>query len=526
MTSAFIIDLQSELKPDYEEMNNALLEMLLNATTGSFPVGSAASVPRWTGPDRVVVQAQCILYTTLAATLLASFLAMLGKQWLNRYRQNETRGSTADRSRMREKKLTGVETWKFHLVMESLPVILQCALVLLGFGLSRYLWEVSRSVSSVVIGFTAFGFLFYLFITVASAFSFDCPFQTPFSLLIRLTIGMALPYLRTIRRVFGPKKRRRKSGVTGLPFSMNAVGGAHNLAVGITTPAYIALTAIQPPKSVVPLFTQEARAESDRLDAKCVGRMFGMSTDSNVTVSIMDFIPEIIWHNGIKDVPFNRVYNILIDCFDYSGPHPVVIPKMRNVAYLSAKAFTHIALQRRCITKCEDHKQDSWKAICANHCLLSPADYNTDSDLKTALFMVDMTLGHKDGFPWKNSPMTPTHRAWMSHVFLYCAWHDGQSLSEVVMDFIEESVSLRPLSDAVVTDCLFIIGLMVGVSFHVNDITVRDKRLDVGSVQVPFTNAAHPAARRSLSSQRSSALSQQLFLPNPHHHWPFMHSGS
>jgi len=111
--SAFIIDLQSELKPDYEQMNNALLEMLLNATTGSLPPGSATSIPRWSGPDPVIVQVQCILYTTLCATLLASFFAMLGKQWLNRYRQNETRGSTADRSRVRERKLTGIETWKF-----------------------------------------------------------------------------------------------------------------------------------------------------------------------------------------------------------------------------------------------------------------------------------------------------------------------------------------------------------------------------------------------------------------------------
>jgi len=83
VASAFIIDIQSDLKPDYEEMNNTLLEMLLNATTGNLPAGSAAPLPRWPGPDPVVVQVQCILYVTLSATLLASFLTMLGKQWLN-----------------------------------------------------------------------------------------------------------------------------------------------------------------------------------------------------------------------------------------------------------------------------------------------------------------------------------------------------------------------------------------------------------------------------------------------------------
>jgi hypothetical protein len=71
--------------------------------------------------------------------------------------------------------------------------------------------------------------------------------------------------------------------------------------------------------------------------------------------------------------------------------------------------------------------------------------------------------------------MTPTHHAWMSHVFLYRAWHEGQ-LSEVVMDFVEDSMSLELPSDIVITDCLFIIGLMIDIQFHPNDMTVRDKR--------------------------------------------------
>ena len=463
-------------------MNNTLLEMLLNATTGNLPAGSAAALPRWTGPDPVVVQVQCIFYATICATLLASFLAMLGKQWLNRYRQNETRGSNADRSRMREKKLTGIETWKFHIIMEALPLILQSALVLLGFGLSRYLWEVSRSVSSVVIGFVAFGLLFYVLIITVSVFSFDCPYQTPFSLIIRFFIPLALPHWRNLRRSFGPKKRPPKSGTpeTGqdVPSSADDSAEGHDLEANLIGHELV-LVAIQPPESVTPLFFQEIGAEVDRLDARCISRMFMMSTGLEVVVPIMDFIPEIIWHSGIKDIPFKRIYDILMDCFDLSGLHPVVIPRMRNVAYLSARAFAHITLQRRCITQCEDNQQGSWKALCANHRLLSPADHGLDADLDTALFMVDTTLGYDSGISWDEKQMSPVHRAWMSHVFLYRAWNEGQLLSKVVTDFVGNSMSQRGVSDSVITDCLFIIGPMIDVSFHVNDITVRDKRLDI-----------------------------------------------
>jgi len=316
VTSVFIIDVQSELKPDYEEMNNRLLEMILNATTGTFPADSVPSVPRWSGPDVAVVKVQCILYATLSATLLASFLAMLGKQWLNRYRQSETHGSAVDRSRVRERKLDGIETWKFHIVMESLPLILQCALVLLGFALSRYLWEVSRSVSSVLIGFTTFGFLFYLLITTASIFSFDCPFQTPFSLLTRFLISLATPYWRNLRQTFGPKQQPPQPRTLGarrdLPLSMNSVGKGHALEANITALACMAPSAIHFPWSVTPLFIQEVEAEGDRLDARCISRTFVMSTDVDLVTSIMDFIPEIIWHGGIKNVPLKRVYDILM----------------------------------------------------------------------------------------------------------------------------------------------------------------------------------------------------------------------
>ena len=106
-----------------------------------------------------------------------------------------------------------------------------------------------------------------------------------------------------------------------------------------------------------------------------------------------------------------------------------------------------------------------------------PADRGPDSDLNAILFMVDMTHGYDNGFHREQVQMTPPHHAWMSHAFLYRAWHEGR-VSEAVMDFVENSPSLKPPSDIVITDCLFIIGLMIGVPLHISDTTVIGKRLD------------------------------------------------
>ena len=85
MTSAFIIQVQPQLEPDPNEETAALLRVLIhkidNATFGD----NIPAVPQWSGPPHTIVQVQAILFASLAASLFSAFLAMLGKQWLNRY---------------------------------------------------------------------------------------------------------------------------------------------------------------------------------------------------------------------------------------------------------------------------------------------------------------------------------------------------------------------------------------------------------------------------------------------------------
>ena len=124
---------------------------------------------------------------------------MLGKQWLNRYAATEMRGTTIERSQNRQRKLDGVITWYFDHVMESLPLMLQAALLLLACALSRYLLEINVTVASVVLGVTSFGVIFYIFIVVAGAASVSCPYQTPGARIFRHIFHHIIPHL--FRRV-------------------------------------------------------------------------------------------------------------------------------------------------------------------------------------------------------------------------------------------------------------------------------------------------------------------------------------
>ena len=187
VTSAFILDVQSQLQPDTGDETVALLRVLIskidNTTFGNDP----PALPQWSGPPHAIVQVQSILYASLAASLLSAFLAMLGKQWLNRYASTDMRGTAIERSQHRQRKLDGINTWYFDYVMESLPLMLQVALLLLGCALARYLWGVNITVASVAIGVTSSGVILYILILIAGTASESCPYQTPGSHALRYT---------------------------------------------------------------------------------------------------------------------------------------------------------------------------------------------------------------------------------------------------------------------------------------------------------------------------------------------------
>ena len=203
VTSAFIIQVDSQLQPDPGNETAALLRLILykmdNTTFGS----DVPTLPHWKGPPHTIVQVQTILFTSLAISLLSAFLAMLGKQWLNRYESTAAGGSAIERSHNRQRKLGGMVGWYFDHLMGSLPLMLQAALLFLGCALTRYLWDIDLTVASVIASVTASGLIFYLFIVIAGTVSESCPYQTPAAHVFRYILHYVRHrLLRTLRSAF------------------------------------------------------------------------------------------------------------------------------------------------------------------------------------------------------------------------------------------------------------------------------------------------------------------------------------
>jgi hypothetical protein len=442
------------------------------------PTGDDAAFPQWNGPDSTIVHVQAILYSSLSASLLAALIAILGKQWLNRYARVDMRGSIIDRSRDRQRKMNGMVTWKFDLVMECLPLMLQVALLLLGYALSNYLYFINKVVASVIIGFTGFGLLFYLLIVSAATLSYNCPFQTPASLVLRFLIrfdDQHKKYLgkpgKWLRRIFRRKKRQRPN--PGGSYRLNRFGAFD----GSDLNNHIELRTANPFDRSPPLFNEETDWDGYMLDSNCIAWMFEMSLDADVIMAIMKFIPDVVWHAGIRTTPLERLYGMVVECFDFSNGRPVVIPKLRKKAYLSAKALLHLAIQRKCIGN------ESDVAIFTSISRLHPvmgSEHQGDSDLESTLGIIDRVFGNFDRMDWQNFSFTVPHHTWMAHILLYRAWDvlgKGEPLPDDIKGFVLHSLRLDPPPPApIVADCLFIIGLVLGIGFHIDDLLVRDKR--------------------------------------------------
>ncbi|KAJ7269197.1 hypothetical protein C8J57DRAFT_1000814, partial [Mycena rebaudengoi] len=160
VSSAFIIQIQPELQQDPNEVMQQLLRILIHNSNQSIFAGMDLAESNSRATTTVVV-VQSLLYASLFSTLLAALLAVLGKQWLMHYDAAGSRGTLAERGLERQRKYDGLQKWKFALVMEMFPLLLQLALLLFSAALSVYLSTISRPIAIIIISLTSLGTLAY-----------------------------------------------------------------------------------------------------------------------------------------------------------------------------------------------------------------------------------------------------------------------------------------------------------------------------------------------------------------------------
>ncbi|KAJ7474420.1 hypothetical protein B0H11DRAFT_1332696 [Mycena galericulata] len=319
VSSAFIIQIQPSLQQDPNAMNQALLRLLIHNTNSSVFTESEVLIPEWNGPPSIIVAVQILLYISLFSTLLAAFLAVLGKQWLMYYGAARDRGNMEQRCLERQRKVDGLRKWGFDLVMQISPMLQQLALLLFGVALSIYLGTIQNSIAIIVFSLTCLGIVLYSFFGISAIFYPDSPFQTPLAdYLIKLIpeakrksfLTTSTEIRKNILQLCGQAwKLATTLGKAFLPHYMGA-SGFHNTARKATAHAQfdgqssvLSGTAPEEPSSVASAILWVLETSTD---AELITAVAGIAAD-----------PDLCWPFGLNlEAPLTRLSETFIACFN------------------------------------------------------------------------------------------------------------------------------------------------------------------------------------------------------------------
>ena len=287
-----------------------------------------------------------------------------------------------DRSQNRQRKLDGIITWYFDYVMESLPLMLQVALLLLGCALSRYLWGFNTIVASVAIAATSSGIILYIFILLAGAASESCPYQTPGSHALRYLGPKVLRVLRStastvlsspsvVASVF--RDISRESYVIGtikanagwhrpwwsrgkiIPFSKGIIrelpralaADVHHLGRLLIQPLVVSSSAViwlfasfsRSAYNTPPIPEQWSDQQTTVLDLGCVSWMLRTSLDKAVRLSSLKHLATIATLADFDPTLVTDCFSIFIGCINVKHHKVLIINGSEELATISATCF-------------------------------------------------------------------------------------------------------------------------------------------------------------------------------------------
>ena len=507
VTSAFVIQVQSGLQPDPNEETAALLRVLIYKTDNTTFGGEVPTVPQWSGPPRSIVQVQAMLYASFAASLFSAFLAMLGKQWLNRYASTDMRGTAIERSQNRQRKLNGIVTWYFEHMMEAPPLMLQAALLLLGCALCQYLWKIDLTVASVVLAVTSFGLAFYFFVVAAGAASGSCPYQTPGSLVLRSVVSAVPPAFKyavdhsTAVNILRSNLTccKPSTSINNFVYPAVAILRVSPLVLLMLTIdvirlglAMVKLLVTFARRAYIRLFgapstpTHGSDQQATSMHLQCVSWILRTSQDKTVHLSTLESLAAMVELDDLHPSLVADCFDIFIGCVKVVDSTAMVTQGLEQLATVSATCliitFSHLSVVEPSSGVLEDVRRRYVTALDAStntHSLPFPYTFCAIE----GIFYPNHNGRWADLGDYK--PSSNEHFI-TAHTLNKLAWSESQKIDyygkEVpiwILRFAFHSLSMDPLpSTSVVANCLSIIAIDLDCDIDVSSAgtTTMDKR--------------------------------------------------
>ena len=399
----------------------------------------------------------------------------------------------------RQRKCDGLQKWPFHLFVESLPVMLQIALLLLACGLYQYMASVNTPVANLLLTITLLGVLFYAGVVTAGAYSYECPFQTPASVSLRslwVKLGrrliQATLFVAVALHALGEIVQRHISHITArLPRihiwyrfrspSENAEPRLPQTSLDVyRRPHHPPQTTQRVPRSnsswrTIPWFTKNELAAiqmKNTNDVRCVSWVLKNITDPEVLDAAIRLAGTVRWFDdGVNsEPPYDLIVSTFHGCFD---PGREVYPGLRDRAYYSGRAILWIHTLAVC--KSEESARKVRFPIAY---YTAPA---SDHDLSHLL------LVHAEELPdhrftrllHTDQRHTLAHTQWISNVLLHLSWAARRTLHPDQVNRLGSLVKDASPSLDVMLNRLLICCNSLGPPVEKEVLKIQDKSYDI-----------------------------------------------
>ena len=228
-----------------------------------------------------------------------------------------------------------------------------------------------------------------------------------------------------------------------------------------------------------PLFMSALRQEQSPLKAEIIQWMLDRPLDDETTSVVLRAILRMAWRSGNHSLLLKRCYEILLRSFDIADGQPTLIPRLRNSAYLSARAFCHIFIQSGSDAQGNDKVMTSLRE---QHIGLSLSNHENDSNLQSVLGLTDRLLGIDHDIEWASFQLSSAHHLWVSDILLHHACNlvaagKQSKVYDEVAAFVQDTFSLEPPAAlSIDTNCVLMVGLLVDIPVHPDDLLVSGEK--------------------------------------------------
>jgi hypothetical protein len=177
--TTFIVEVYGRLQEDSTDASAQILRRI-SMQLQNIPQSELEPLPPRFNPSGTIVAVNVLWFLSLLLSLFAALFAFFAKQWLYVYSKwSEGARPGRDMLLLRNFYRNGFEKWHLTDVIDTLPVLLQLALLLFAIGLVAYLWILNIAVA-IVASVAVLTMICMATVTIAlPIFYADCPYKSP-----------------------------------------------------------------------------------------------------------------------------------------------------------------------------------------------------------------------------------------------------------------------------------------------------------------------------------------------------------